>query len=132
MLEPPAADPDSCGDDQFLCRGDQTCIPIVSLKDSISIIGVLGNEWFKQIRKIQCHYNFLQNKVCDFVEDCTDFSDEATCPDKFEFDNCLDNWGDNMCWWKEEPVDQLDWIIAYGKNEDNLSFFLVLSFQNYL
>ena len=43
MLEPPAADPDSCGDDQFLCRGDQTCIPIVSLKDSISIIGVLGN-----------------------------------------------------------------------------------------
>ena len=43
MLEPSAADPDSCGDDQFLCRGDQTCIPIVSLKDSISIIGVLGN-----------------------------------------------------------------------------------------
>ena len=30
MLEPPAADPDSCGDDQFLCRKDKICIPIVS------------------------------------------------------------------------------------------------------
>ena len=43
MLEPPAADPDSCGDDQFLCRGDQTCIPIVSSRDSISITGVQRN-----------------------------------------------------------------------------------------
>ena len=76
-------------------------------------------------RKIQCHYNFLQNKVCDFVEDCTDYSDEATCPDYFQFDNCLDNWNDTMCWWKEEPVDQLDWIIAHGKNEDNLSSLLI-------
>ena len=29
MLKPPAADPDSCGDDQFLCVKEQTCIPIV-------------------------------------------------------------------------------------------------------
>ena len=42
-LEPPAADPDSCGDDQFLCRGDKTCIPIVSFKNSNSIIGFPGN-----------------------------------------------------------------------------------------
>ena len=57
---------------------------------------------------------FFQNKVCDFIEDCADYSDEATCPDMFQFDNCLDNYGDKMCWWKEEPVDQLDWIIAAG------------------
>ena len=30
MLKPPAADPDSCGDDQFLCREEKQCIPIVS------------------------------------------------------------------------------------------------------
>ena len=29
MLKPPAADPDSCGDDQFLCQDEQICIPIV-------------------------------------------------------------------------------------------------------
>ena len=31
MLEPPAADPDSCGDDQFLCREEKICINIVSI-----------------------------------------------------------------------------------------------------
>ena len=73
----------------------------------------------------------MQNKVCDFVEDCTDFSDEATCPHYFEFDNCLDDWGDKMCWWKEEPVDQLDWIIAAGKKEDNWSLFFYFLISKY-
>ena len=30
------------------------------------------------------------------------------------FDDCKDNWGDKMCYWKEDPVDELDWIIAFG------------------
>ena len=57
----------------------------------------------------------LQTKVCDFYEDCEDFSDEATCPTFFMFDDCKDNWGDKMCYWQEDPVDELDWIIAHGK-----------------
>ena len=56
----------------------------------------------------------LQTKVCDFYEDCEDFSDEATCPTFFMFDDCKDNWGDKMCYWQEDPVDELDWIIAHG------------------
>ena len=52
--------------------------------------------------------------MCDFVEDCGDYSDEATRPTIYMFDDCKDNWGDKMCYWKESPVDDLDWIIARG------------------
>ena len=70
----------------------------------------------------------LQNKVCDFVEDCSDMSDEATCPDYFQFDNCLDDWGDKMCWWKEDPVDQLDWIIAAGRPKKYYELCIIPSY----
>ena len=48
------------------------------------------------------------------MEDCSDFSDESTCPKAFEWDDCGPDWGDSMCYWKEEPNDALDWIIAAG------------------
>ena len=47
------------------------------------------------------------------------------------FDDCKDNWGDKMCYWQEDPVDELDWIIAHGKSISNMRFLHVSIPCNY-
>ncbi len=50
-------------------------------------------------------------KVCDFWKDCEDGSDEIVCPIEYLFENCAQD----LCYWTEDPTDQLDWVIASGK-----------------
>ena len=53
----------------------------------------------------------FQSKVCNFVYDCVDSSDEAVCPQDFDFNDCEKKTGDAMCYWTEEKVDNLEWVI---------------------
>lgn len=52
-----------------------------------------------------------QKKVCNFVEDCKDGTDEATCPSQFTFDDCESRTGDKMCYWREGVHDDMEWVI---------------------
>jgi hypothetical protein len=36
------------------------------------------------------------------------------CPTEYFFENCQDTSGESLCYWEEEPHDELDWIIAAG------------------
>ena len=56
----------------------------------------------------------FQDKVCDFWSDCNDGADEAYCPKEYLFENCKEE----LCYWNEEPPDELDWLIA----QDNDSY----------
>lgn len=53
-----------------------------------------------------------KEKVCDFEPDCLDFSDERTCPRETNFENCESETGTPMCGYQEDPIDNLDWILA--------------------
>ena len=61
----------------------------------------------------------MQNKVCNFIEDCKDGTDEAVCPSQFSFTNCSETTGDNMCFWREGVLDDLEWVIKnIGETKD--------------
>ena len=55
-------------------------------------------------------HTLLQEKRCDFWKDCDDGSDEITCPIEYLFENCEES----LCYWNEEPTDELDWVVAHG------------------
>ena len=55
-----------------------------------------------------------QEKVCDFEPDCPDASDERSCPREANFEACETEMGSPMCGFQEDPVDNLDWILASG------------------
>jgi hypothetical protein len=55
-----------------------------------------------------------QQQVCDFYPDCNEGEDEKMCPTEYFFENCQDTSGESLCYWEEEPHDELDWIIAAG------------------
>ena len=54
----------------------------------------------------------LSGQVCDFWADCLDNTDEADCPAIFLFDFCDALTGQADCGWREEPKDELDWVVA--------------------
>ncbi len=68
----------------------------------------------------------FQDLVCDFRNDCTDDSDEEKCPQQYLFENCEQDTGEAMCYWEEEPTDELDWKIAAGIS----GFFCFISIAN--
>jgi hypothetical protein len=43
-------------------------------------------------------------------------SDERTCPRDVNFENCEEMTGTPNCNYVEDPVDNLDWIVATGKH----------------
>ena len=49
-------------------------------------------------------------KVCDFWPDCSRGEDEQLCPLQYLFEDCKES----LCYWNEEPTDELDWVIASG------------------
>ena len=55
---------------------------------------------------------FDEVKLCDFVGDCQDKSDEAECPPAYLFDDCIQLTGTADCGWKEDPRDSLDWKLV--------------------
>ncbi len=52
--------------------------------------------------------------MCDFEPDCPDGSDERSCPREANFENCDETTGTEMCGFQEDPVDNLDWVLASG------------------
>ena len=58
-----------------------------------------------------------QEKVCDFVSHCPDMSDEKSCPRDLSFEQCEELTDSPSCNFVEDPVDNLDWVIATGKGE---------------
>ena len=62
--------------------------------------------------QFECHSDstcISETQICDFWKDCTDGEDEKFCPLEYLFENCGD-----LCYWTEEPTDQLDWLVATG------------------
>ena len=57
-----------------------------------------------------------QEKVCDFVSHCPDMSDEKSCPRDLSFEQCEELTGSPSCNFVEDPVDNLDWVIATGRD----------------
>jgi len=60
--------------------------------------------------------------VCDFEPDCPDASDERSCPREANFEACETEMGSPMCGFQEDPVDNLDWILASGKHSVVVDF----------
>ncbi len=55
---------------------------------------------------------YKPEQLCDFRPDCKDDTDEKSCPPVFIFDDCDKMTGDKNCFWKEEPMDSLNWILV--------------------
>ncbi|XP_069940952.1 MAM and LDL-receptor class A domain-containing protein 2-like isoform X2 [Cherax quadricarinatus] len=53
-----------------------------------------------------------KRKVCDFKNDCSDFSDEETCPDFCSFEK-------DTCGWEEAVNDELNWILGQANDTDS-------------
>lgn len=56
-----------------------------------------------------------RDQICDFWNDCIDDSDEKFCPKDFTFENCASE-EEPLCYWHEEPHDQLDWVMAQSND----------------
>lgn len=95
--EPPYAEPVYCKPEEFECTHDHTCISLVT-PNHLCLLA--------QIVRI----TMLQEKVCDFWNDCAQGEDEKLCPLQYLFENCEES----LCYWNEEPTDELDWVIASG------------------
>ena len=86
-----------CPEDQFKCN-DNTCIDVVSVSMKTEVTNVIDHS---------PTYD-PQSLVCNFIADCFEGEDEATCPETFDFDDCDDNLGN--CYWKVTKDVNLYWI----------------------
>ena len=74
------------------------------------------------------------DKVCNFHVDCPypDTSDEAACPDLYDFENCegTGDDGPDNCGWDNTALDTIDWQVRSLEELQSLEHSPQLDFQN--